>query len=198
MLALCTVSCCCLCNVCFRSSHACHVCSVVFLPVYSLFKCFRTSHACHLCSILLLPVQSLLMHVFQKLSYLLCGFCLSLSSLALPHSKAFQHFMAFSGSPTAVHRAFLFFHEKAWSQSQTDLFMCTLWACLSQTHRPIALHCMHYGITLWAYLSEPLSHKSLSLMENHNTVCSKLHDCTLLLCKCYGEVYGNITREENG
>ena len=31
-----------------------------------------------------------------------------------------------------------------------------LWAYLSQTHRPIELHCMHYGITLWAYLSEPL------------------------------------------
>ena len=38
----------------------------------------------------------------------------------------------------------------------------TLCAYLSQTHRPIALHCMHYSITLWAYLSEPLvkdSHK---------------------------------------
>ena len=32
----------------------------------------------------------------------------------------------------------------------------TLWAYLSQTHRPIALHRVHYGITLWAYLSEPL------------------------------------------
>ena len=31
-----------------------------------------------------------------------------------------------------------------------------LWAYLSQTHRPIEFHCMHYGITLWAYLSEPL------------------------------------------
>ena len=44
----------------------------------------------------------------------------------------------------------------------------TVWAYLSQTHRPIALRCMHYGITLWAYLSEPLvkdSHKCLSLTE---------------------------------
>ena len=36
-----------------------------------------------------------------------------------------------------------------------------LWAYiyiyLSQTHSPIALHCMHYSITLWAYLSEPLA-----------------------------------------
>ena len=48
---------------------------------------------------------------------------------------------------------------------------------LSQTHRPIALHCMHYGITLWAYLSEPYvkdSLKSLSTTKNHNTACSKL------------------------
>ena len=29
-------------------------------------------------------------------------------------SKAFQHFIAFSGSPTVVHRAFLFFAVKAW------------------------------------------------------------------------------------
>ena len=29
-----------------------------------------------------------------------------------------------------------------------------LWAYLSQTHRLIALHCMHYGITLWEYLSQ--------------------------------------------
>ena len=41
------------------------------------------THACHMCSILFLPVQSLLMHVFQKLSYLLCRLCLSLSSLTL-------------------------------------------------------------------------------------------------------------------
>ena len=86
-------------------------------------------------------------------------------------SKAFLRFIAFSGSPTAVHRAFLFFDAKAWPQSQTDLFTVTcttgitLWAYLSQTHRPIALRCMHYGITLWAYLSEPLvkdSHKRLT------------------------------------
>ena len=47
-------------------------------------------------------------------------------------SKAFLHFIAFSGSPTAVHRAFLFFDAKAWPQSQTDLFTCTT-----------VLHCGH-------------------------------------------------------
>ena len=45
-------------------------------------QCFRRSHSYHMCSILFLPVQSLLMHMFQKLSYLLCGLCLS--SLTLP------------------------------------------------------------------------------------------------------------------
>ena len=65
-------------------------------------------------------------HMFQKLSYSLCGLCLSLSSLITIDSKAFLRFIAFSGSPTAVHRAFLFFDAKAWPQSQTDLFTCTI------------------------------------------------------------------------
>ena len=109
-------------------------------------------------------------YVFQKLSYSLCGLCLSLLSLiTLPQTV--RLFIAFSDSPTAVHFAFLFFDAKAWPQSQTDLHVhygITLWAYLSQTHRPIALHCMHYGITLSTYLSEPLvkdSHKRLSSRE---------------------------------
>ena len=81
-------------------------------------------------------------------------------------SKAFLHFIAFSGSPTAVHRAFLFFDAKAWLQSQTDLFTCTTVLHCGHTFlRCIALRCMHYGITLGAYLSEPLlqdSHKRLT------------------------------------
>ena len=72
-------------------------------------------------------------------------------------------------------------------------------AYLSQTHRPIAFHCMHYGITLRAYNSEPLvkdSHKSLSTTEKpHNTACSKSRDHTFPLRTCYGEVYRNIARE---
>ena len=142
-----------------------------------------------------------------------------LTSNSSSDSKAFLHFIAFSGSPTAVHRAFLFFDAKAWPQSQTDLFTCTtvwaylsllhsiacitLWAYLSQTHRPIALHCMHYGITLWAYLLVKDSHKRSSSTENiksqyHYTTRSKSRDHTLPLRTCYGEVYGNIASEENG
>ena len=73
-------------------------------------------------------------------------------------------FSAFSGSPTVVHCAsFSGFDAKAWQQSQTDLFTCT-----------IILHCGHtflrhidliYGITLWTCFSKPLvkdSHKSVS------------------------------------
>ena len=105
-------------------------------------------------------------HAFQELSSVLTLRTLSLSFVtnnSSSDSKAFLCCIAFSGSPTAVHRAFLFFDAKAWPQSQTDLFTCTT-----------VLHCGHtflrridliFGITLWAYLSEPLvkdSHKRLS------------------------------------
>ena len=140
MLAICVRFCSCLCKVCSLVSEA------LLLALRTLSLSFLTSNSCS-------------------------------------DSKAFLHFIAFSGSPTAVHRAFLFFDAKAWPQSQTDLLHCghTFLYCtplhalqyyivyLSQTHRPIALHCMHYGITLWAYLSEPLvkdSHKRPSSTEN--------------------------------
>ena len=53
-----------------------------------------------------------------------------------------------------------------------------LWAYLSQMHRPIAFHCMHYGNTLWAYLSEPLikdSHQRLSSTEKPSHVVTHYH-----------------------
>jgi len=55
---------------------------------------------------------------------------------------------------------------------------------------------MHYCITLWAYLSEPLSHKCISCTEKTQYHVLKSLDHTLLLRTCYGEVYGNITHEE--
>ena len=76
-------------------------------------------------------------HVFQELSYSLSGaLLLTLRTLSLSFltknsssdSKAFLSFIASSGSPTAVHRTFLFFDAKA----QTDLFTCTT-----------VLHCGH-------------------------------------------------------
>ena len=55
--------------------------------------------------------------------------------------------------------------------------------------------CMHYGITLWAYLSEPLVKES---KFDGKTTTLRAQVDTLLLRMCYGEVYGNIAREENG
>ena len=107
-------------------------------------------------------------HVFQESLTHFADFVSFLTNNSSSDSKAFLRFIAFSGSPAAVHRAFLFLDAKAWPQSQTDLFTCT-----------IVLHCGHtflrridlshsvactteYGITLWAYLSEPLVKESLT------------------------------------
>ena len=43
------------------------------------------------------------------------------------------------------------------------------------------VHCMHYDITLWAYLSEPLSHKRISCTEKTQYHVLKSLDHTLLL-----------------
>ena len=89
MLALCTLSCCCLYKVCRNVSEALMLAICVRLcscPCIVCSQCFRRSHARHMCLILFLPVQSLFMHVFQKLSYLQCGLFLSLSSLTLPQT----------------------------------------------------------------------------------------------------------------
>ena len=105
-------------------------------------------------------------------------------------SKAFQNFIAFSGSPTVVHRAFLFFDAKAWPQSQTDLFTCTtVLHCGNTFLRHIHLI---YGITLWAYLPEPLvkdSHKSLSWTVK--TTLRRIKDRVHLFCvRCLNYLWG--------
>ena len=96
-------------------------------------------------------------HVFQKLS--LETLSLSFITITLPQTVCF---IVFSGSPTAVHHAFLFFNTKACPQSKTDVFTCTM-----------VLHCGHtflrridliYSIALWAHHSGLLvkdSHKRL-------------------------------------
>ena len=86
--------------------------------------------------------------VFQKLSYSLCGLCLSLSSLiTLPQTVPF---IAFSGSPTAVHRAFLFKSMQRHGHSYK----------LTSSR---ALQYYTEGIPFWT--SHKDSHKCLSLME---------------------------------
>ena len=116
-------------------------------------------------------------HVFQKLSYSLCGLCLSLSlHNSSSDSKAFLHFIAFSGSPTAVHCAFLVSMQRHGHSHQLSLHVhygITLWAYLPQMHRPV-LHCGHtflrcidryctVGIPLWT--SRKRSHKRPSSTE---------------------------------
>ena len=116
-------------------------------------------------------------------------------------SKAFLRFIAFSGSPTAVHCAFLSSMRRHGQVTNWSLHVhngITLCTYLSQTHRPIALHCMHYGITLWAYLSEPLVKDSHKRSTENTIPRAPSHVITLPLRTCYGEVYGNIAREENG
>ena len=87
------------------------------------------------------------------------------SVLTARHLTLF-HVWLRSQAPQQQHSVFSFSSMRR-SQSQTDFFMCTtVLHCghtFSQTHRPIELHCMHYGITLWAYLSEP--HKRQSQMS---------------------------------
>ena len=87
------------------------MCLVLFLPVQSLITCFRSS-----------------LTRFADF----CRSLLSLITRSSSDSKASLRFIAFSGFPTAVHRAFLCFDAKAWPQSQTDLFTCTT-----------VLHCGH-------------------------------------------------------
>jgi len=60
---------------------------------------------------------------------------------------------------------------------------------------------MHYGITLSAILSKPLakdSHKRLNPTEKPQYHVLKSLNHTSPLRMCYGEVYRNIAREENG
>ena len=117
-------------------------------------------------------------HVFQKLSYSLCGLGLSfLTDNSSLDSKAFPSLIVFSDSPTPCFP--LLRCEGMAAVTNWPLHMhygTTLWAYISQMHRLIPLHCMHYGITLWAYLSEPLvkdSHKHLSSTEKPQ--CCVLH-----------------------
>ena len=65
-------------------------------------------------------------------AHLLALWTFFLTNNSSSKSKAFLHFIAFSGFPTAAHQIFLFFDAKAWPQSQTDLFTCTM-----------VLHCRH-------------------------------------------------------
>ena len=118
-------------------------------------------------------------HQFQKLSYSLCGLCLSLSLLiTLPQTVRLFYVLLHSQALQQQYTVLSFSLMQGHGHSHKLTSSRALWyytvGVLSQVHRPIictplhALHCMYCGITLWAYLCEPLvkdSHKRLSLME---------------------------------
>ena len=136
MLAICVRLCSCLCIVsskCFRSSHACHMCSVVFLPVYSLFKMFqKISCLPYVFDSVLACAKPAHARVSEALLPALRTLSLSFLTNSSSDSKAFQHFIAFSGSPNSSTPCFPFFDAKSWPQSQTELYTCTT-----------VLHCGH-------------------------------------------------------
>ena len=128
MLAICVRLCSCLCiacSKCFRSSHAYHLCSVVFLPWYSLFKMFQKI--------------SCLAYVFH--SVLACGkpahACVSEALLPALWTNISLRFQAPQQQYTML--SFSSMRRHGHSHKLTS-FTCTmgitLWAYLSQTHRP--------------------------------------------------------------
>ena len=85
-------------------------------------------------------------HVFQKLFYSLCGLCLSL----------FRHYNSSSDSNVSLR-----------SQAPQQQYTMLSFSSMRRNGHSHKLH-VHYGIALWAYLSEPLikdSHKHLSSTE---------------------------------
>ena len=65
--------------------------------------------------------------------------------------------------------------------------------CSQAPQQQNTAHCMDYGITLWAYHSELLGHKCLSLTEKPQYCVLKSH---YRLRMCYREVYRNIACEK--
>ena len=131
-------------------------------------------------------------HVFQKLSYSLCGLCLSFATNnSSSDSKAFLCFNAFSGSPTVVHRVFLFRLRCEGMATVTNwplhvYFGITLWACLSQTHRP---NPQYYTVGI---PSEPLvedGHKRLSSTEEPQYLVLQLTWSHIYRYLCVTEKY---------
>ena len=149
------------------------MCLVLFLPFSNVAEalmlaiCVRFCYClCKVCS--------------QKLPYSLCGLCLSLYSSS--DNKASLRSQAPQQQYTVL---FLFFDVKAWPKSQTDLltyttilhFGYTFLRCIDLLHSIV----FPYGITLWAYLPEPLvkdSHKHLSSTEKTTIPCAPSHVIT--------------------
>ena len=147
-----------------RTLGASYMCSVLFLPLQSLLTCFRSSLTC---------------------------FADFVSLLSSSDSKAFLCLNAFSGSPTVVHRAFLFRLQCEGMATVTNwpLYMqygITLWAYLSQTHRP---NLRYYTVGI---PSEPLvkdSHNRLSSTEKTQYCLLQFTWSHIYRYVCYGGIH---------
>ena len=135
-------------------------------------------------------------HMFQNLSYSLCGCCLSFLTLTLPQTVRLSTFHYVLRLPNSSLRVW---PARIPQQQYTML-------SFSSMRRHGHSHKLTSSRALWYYtVSIPFcsSHKRQTRTskfngKNHNTTCSKSRDHTLLLRTCYGEVYGNIACEENG
>ena len=131
--------------------------------------------------------------------------------LALRTLSPFRHYNSSSNSKTFLRSL----RSQAPQQQYTVLSLSSMWrhghshkltssralryytvGIPFQMHRPNLQYCT-VGIPFWT------SHKRQSQMSKFNgkttiPARSNSHDHTLPLRTCYGEVYGNIAREENG
>ena len=151
-----------------------------------------------MCLFLFLLCNSLLMCFGRSLTLqtLAPSFLTNKSSLR----QAFLCFIAFSDSPTAAHCDLSSMQRHGHSHKLTSscaLQYRTMGAYLSQTHRPIALHCMHNGLTPWAYFSKPLVKTVTNIYVRWNITMSCAPTRDHILRTCYGEVYKNVA-QENG
>ena len=114
-----------------RRSSACD-CTCVLTRIDHCLVNYRSCRACQMCSVFVLTCAKSA-HVFQKLSYSLCGLCLSLSPLiTLPQTVRLFYVSLRSQAPQQQYTVLSFSSMRRHGQSQTDLFTCTT-----------VLHCAH-------------------------------------------------------
>ena len=108
-------------------------------------------------------------HMFQKLSYLLYGLCLSLSSLTtVPQTVRLFYISLHSQAPQQQYTVLSFIDVKAWPQSQTDLFRCST-----------VLHC---------------GHTFLTVTQSHSHTVILSHCQTVTLSHCHVTYYDTVTQ----
>ena len=116
-------------------------------------------YACHICSVLFLPVQSSLLTCFRSSLTHFADFVSLFPNNSSSDSKAFLRFIAFSGSPTPVHHALIHcaFHRIG-MDTVTNLLLqvhhihCgyTFLRCIDLLHSDsvaTVLHCGHFELS---------------------------------------------------